>query len=104
MAAWAESDLLWESIRSIEPIGQRAVYDLSIPGPCNFIANGIIAHNSGDVENDADVVLWIEAGELSRDQDTMVSMHVGKQREGPAGFSIPMIFRPTVQTFNEVSA
>ena len=62
------------------------------------------AKESGDVENDADVVLWIDAGELSRDQDTFVSLHVGKQREGPAGFSIPMVFRPTVQTFNEVSA
>ena len=62
------------------------------------------AKESGDVENDADVVLWIEAGELSRDQDTCVALHIGKQREGPAGFSIPMIFRPSVQTFNEVSA
>lgn len=58
---------------------------------------------SGDIENDADVVLWIEGGELSRDQETTVSLHVGKQREGPAGFSIPMLFRPTSQTFMEVS-
>lgn len=57
---------------------------------------------TGDIENDADVVLWIEAGELSRDQDTVVSLHVGKQREGPAGFSIPMVFRPGSQTFMEM--
>jgi replicative DNA helicase len=58
---------------------------------------------SGDIENDADIVLWIEAGELSRDAPTAVSLHVGKQREGPAGFSIPMMFLPTSQTFQEVS-
>jgi len=58
---------------------------------------------SGDIENDADVVLWIQGGELSREQDTPISLHVGKQREGPAGFSIPMIFSPTSQTFQEVS-
>jgi replicative DNA helicase len=58
---------------------------------------------SGDIENDADVVLWIEAGELSKEQDTAVAIHVGKQREGPAGFSIPMIFRPTSQTFLEMA-
>ena len=61
------------------------------------------AKESGDIENDADVVLWIDAPELSRDQDTMVSLHVGKQRDGPAGFSIPMVFRPTSQTFLEVN-
>jgi replicative DNA helicase len=58
---------------------------------------------SGDIENDADVVMWIEAGELSRDLPTTVSLHIGKQREGPAGFSIPMVFSPTSQTFQEVS-
>ncbi len=61
------------------------------------------AKESGDIENDADVVLWIQAGELSRDQDTIVSLHVGKQREGPAGFSIPMVFRPGSQTFMEMT-
>ncbi len=59
---------------------------------------------SGDIENDADVLLWIKAGELSRDLPTTVSLHIGKQREGPAGFSIPMVFLPTSQTFQEVSS
>lgn len=58
---------------------------------------------SGDIENDADVVLWIDAGELSRDQDTSVALYVGKQREGPAGFSIPMRFRPGCQVFQELA-
>ncbi len=60
------------------------------------------AKESGDVENDADVVLWIKAGELSREHPTTVSLHVGKQREGPAGFSIPMVFSPLSQAFQEV--
>ncbi len=61
------------------------------------------AKESGDIENDADVVLWIEGGELSREQPTSVALHVGKQREGPAGFSIPMVFFPASQTFQEVT-
>ncbi len=61
------------------------------------------AKESGDIENDADVVMWVQSGaEFSRDQDTLVSLHVGKQREGAAGFSIPMVFRPQSQTFMEV--
>ncbi len=60
------------------------------------------AKESGDIENDADVLLWIEGGELSRDSPTTVSLRVGKQREGAAGFGIPMLFQPTTQTFMEV--
>ena len=57
---------------------------------------------SGDIENDADVVLWIDGPDLSRDVETPISCHIGKQREGPAGFSIPMVFSPGSQTFAEV--
>jgi replicative DNA helicase len=59
---------------------------------------------SGDIENDADVVLWIKSKkELSRDQPTPVTLMVGKQREGAAGFGIKMFFHPTSQTFQEVT-
>ncbi len=61
------------------------------------------AKESGDIENDADVVLWIEGGELSREQPTSVALHLGKQREGPAGFSIPMVFFPASQSFQEAA-
>lgn len=61
------------------------------------------AKESGDIENDADVVLWIEGGELSRTDTSSVSLHVGKQREGPAGFSIPMMFNPNSQSFSEIA-
>lgn len=61
------------------------------------------AKESGDIENDADVMLWIKSGaEFVRDFDTNCELHIGKQREGPKGFSIPMVFRPASQTFLEV--
>jgi replicative DNA helicase len=59
------------------------------------------AKESGDIENDADVMLWIEAVDLARDQPTPVSIVVGKQREGPAGFPVKMVFQPMSQTFIE---
>lgn len=61
------------------------------------------AKEAGDVENDADVLLWIESKELSREQETPVAIAIGKQREGPAGFKIPMVFRPVSQTFLETA-
>lgn len=61
------------------------------------------AKESGDIENDADVMIWIDSGEFSHEEDTDVKIHIGKQREGPAGFSIPMKFRPQSQSFAEIS-
>ncbi len=54
---------------------------------------------SGDCENDADVILLFLSGELSRDMPTAVDVVIGKQREGPAGFSVPLVFYPESQSF-----
>ena len=42
----AASDIYWDRIRSIEPCGVRETYDLEIEDTHNFIANGLIVHNS----------------------------------------------------------
>ena len=35
------------------------MFDISVPVCANFIGDGIIAHNSGDLESDADVVMFL---------------------------------------------
>jgi DNA polymerase III alpha subunit len=40
------SDVAWERIVSIEPIGEHETYDLSIEGNHNFLANDFVVHNS----------------------------------------------------------
>jgi len=42
----AQSDIYWDTITSIESIGEHQVYDLSIAETHNFVANDIIVHNS----------------------------------------------------------
>jgi intein/homing endonuclease/MoxR-like ATPase len=42
----AQSDLYWDAIVSVEPIGEHQVYDLSMADTHNFVANDIIVHNS----------------------------------------------------------
>ena len=37
--------LEWVSVRSVETAGRQRVYDLSVDGIHNFVANGVIAHN-----------------------------------------------------------
>ncbi len=37
---------LWDVIETIEPAGEEEVFDISVPTLHNFVANGIIVHNS----------------------------------------------------------
>ncbi len=52
----AASELFWDSIVSIEPIGLRQVYDLTIPETHNFVANDICVHNTSFAMNMAENV------------------------------------------------
>ncbi|MBS0373359.1 MAG: dCTP deaminase [Proteobacteria bacterium] len=36
----------WDTVTAIEPAGTEQVYDISVPRVHNFIANGIVVHNS----------------------------------------------------------
>jgi AAA domain (dynein-related subfamily)/Intein splicing domain len=42
----ASSDIFWDTIESIEDVGEHPVYDLSMVGTHNFVANDFIVHNS----------------------------------------------------------
>ncbi len=40
------SDVFWDRVVSIEPAGTDATFDLTVEGDHNFVANGLIVHNS----------------------------------------------------------
>jgi replicative DNA helicase len=42
----ANSDIYWDEIVSIESLGMKQVYDLTIPETHNFVANDICVHNT----------------------------------------------------------
>jgi replicative DNA helicase len=42
----ATSDVYWDEIVAIEPVGNKQVYDLTIPDTHNFVANDICVHNT----------------------------------------------------------
>ncbi|HRI59296.1 MAG TPA: DnaB-like helicase C-terminal domain-containing protein, partial [Saprospiraceae bacterium] len=52
-----QSDIFWDKIKSITPLGVEDVYDATVPGVHNFVANDFIVHNS--IEQDADIVSFI---------------------------------------------
>ncbi len=45
-SALVDSDVIWDSVDAIEPAGIEEVFDLTIPGASNFLANDIVVHNS----------------------------------------------------------
>jgi replicative DNA helicase len=86
----ADSGIYWDKITSIIPGKIEEVYDLQVEGTHNFVANDIFVHNSGAIEQDADVVmfLWREDEESAEN----MTLDIAKHRNGPLR-SIKLRFR-----------
>jgi replicative DNA helicase len=82
----AMSDVLWDEIVDVTALGEQPTFDATIDDTHNFIANGVVAHNS--LEQDADVVMFLYRDEMYH-QDTadrgMAEVIVAKHRNGPTG-------------------
>jgi replicative DNA helicase len=68
----------------VESLGEQDVYDATVPGTSNFIANGINLHNS--IEQDADVVILLhreDAYERESPRAGEADFIVAKHRNGP---------------------
>jgi DNA polymerase-3 subunit alpha len=46
LARLSRSDVYWDRVVAIEPVGIRETYDLQIEGDHNFLANDFVVHNS----------------------------------------------------------
>jgi DNA polymerase-3 subunit alpha len=46
LAQLAESDIFWDSVAAIEPRGEQQTFDLTVEEDHNFVADGLIVHNS----------------------------------------------------------
>jgi replicative DNA helicase len=77
--------VLWERIRSIEPAGEAEVFDLRLPATGNFIANGFVVHNSGALEADADLVMFLWQKDRKDRDESIVRLKLAKHRNGPTG-------------------
>jgi replicative DNA helicase len=80
----AANDVLWDPVVSIEADGVEEVYDATVLGTHNFIANGIAVHNS--IEQDADMVILLHreaAYEKDSPREGEADLIVAKHRNGP---------------------
>jgi replicative DNA helicase len=80
----ATNDVFWDTVASIQSVGHQPVYDATVLGTHNFIANGINIHNS--IEQDSDVVILLHREDQYEKESPRAGeadLIVAKNRNGP---------------------
>jgi len=98
----ATSDVFWDEIVAIKPLRKEKVYDATVPGTHNFVANDIIVHNS--IEQDADVVLFIyreDRYKPNTERKNIADIIIAKHRNGPVG-KVELYFDEPRVTFRDI--
>ncbi|MBS9772542.1 MAG: replicative DNA helicase [Trichodesmium erythraeum GBRTRLIN201] len=98
-----EIDVEWDEIVEIMPHGEAEVFDLTVPGLHNFVANEIVVHNS--IEQDADLVIMLYRDEYyspdTPDQG-IAEVIITKHRNGPTG-TVKLLFDPQFTKFRNLA-
>lgn len=97
-ATQSSSDTLWEQIYVIRRGEEAPVFDATVDGVHNFVANGFCVHNS--IEQDADVVLFLLRREYydPYDRPGQAELIVAKNRHGGVG-SVTLAYRKELAQF-----
>jgi replicative DNA helicase len=95
----ATSDLFWDRVLDVHPAGEAEVFDLTVPGPASWLANSIVSHNSGSIEQDSDIVMFISRDD-SEDPEKRgtADVIVAKHRNGPTD-TVRLTFQPALTRF-----
>jgi len=100
----ANSDIYWDQVQSIAPDGIEEVFDLTVPGLHNFVANNLIVHNS--IEQDADLIIMLYRDEYYN-EDTpdrgIAEVIITKHRNGPVG-TVKVLFEPQFTRFRNLAS
>jgi replicative DNA helicase len=87
---------------SIKKLKVEEVFDVTVPGLHNFVANDIILENS--IEQDADVVMLIhreDRWKKTPENENIATIDIAKHRNGPTG-QIKLYFEDRCATFRNL--
>jgi len=103
--AHASSDLFWDSVVEVTPDGEEEVFDLTVPGPASWLADGIVSHNSGSLEQDSDVVLmlWRDKEDTAAGAPKLIHGSIAKNRNGPTGIFSLLFASEQAKFFSKAS-
>jgi replicative DNA helicase len=91
------ADIMWDPIRSVVREGVEAVYDLTVGDLHNFCVDDIVTHNSGAIEQEADIVTFLYRDEYYNKEQSaepgVTEFIVAKHRNGKVG-TIKLRFQP----------
>ena len=86
---WLLSEnIFWDPVESITKINEEKVFDRSVKNSNNYVVNGIIVHNSGSLENDADMVMFIYRPDYydhPNAEEQLTDIIIAKGRDNPTG-------------------
>ena len=99
----ATNDVFWDAVVEITPDGVEKVFDATVVGTHNFVADGIVVHNS--IEQDSDVVVLLhreDAYEKESPRAGEADFIVAKHRNGPTA-TITVAFQGHYSRFVDMS-
>lgn len=103
------TDLCWDGVMAIEPAGVEEVFDLTVPGPASWLADGIVSHNSGEIEQVSDLVMFLYREDYydvdkaqKENKENVCEIIIAKHRNGPIG-SIELFFHKEFSRFENLA-
>jgi replicative DNA helicase len=100
----AVNDVTWDTVMAIDHLGDQQVFDATVLGSHNFVADGVVVHNS--IEQDADMVILLhreDAYERESPRAGEADLIVAKHRNGPTD-TITVAFQGHYSRFVDMQA
>lgn len=94
----------YDEIMAVQKVGQYDTYDFVIPDGHCFFANGVLVHNSSNLEEDSDSIILLYRPEMAikdlqermnSEHHGVMEVHVAKHRQLGIDETVNLIWQPT---------